>query len=168
MMRVLVSFGSKRGGTAGLAAMIGDALTEVGCDAVVRPAKDVGDLGGVDAVSWLAPCTPTGGIATRDGSCAGIPQLCGNCRSGWSAAARWTVRPRSATSHPRRRLRSWPAHRCTWACDLWWSLEPDAKGFPASAMAKKTAGDWRSPAHVRSWVATVVGELQRPTIDRQT
>ena len=29
-MRVLVSFGSKRGGTAGLAAMIGDALTETG------------------------------------------------------------------------------------------------------------------------------------------
>ena len=35
MMRVLVSFGSKRGGTAGLAAMIGGALTEAGCEAVV-------------------------------------------------------------------------------------------------------------------------------------
>ena len=50
MMRVLVCFGSKRGGTAGLAAMIGDALTETGHDAVVRPAKDVGELGGIDAV----------------------------------------------------------------------------------------------------------------------
>ncbi len=49
-MRVLVSFGSKRGGTAGLATMIGDALTEAGCDAVVSPAKGVGELGGVDAV----------------------------------------------------------------------------------------------------------------------
>ena len=43
-MRVLVCFGSKRGGTAGLAAMIGDALTETGHDAVVRPAKDAGEL----------------------------------------------------------------------------------------------------------------------------
>ena len=39
-------------------------------------------------------------------------------------------------------------------------LTPDAKGFPASAMAKKNAGDWRDQAHVRRWVATVVNELQ--------
>ena len=26
-------------------------------------------------------------------------------------------------------------------------LAPDAKGFPASAMAKKRAGDWRDPQH---------------------
>ena len=30
-------------------------------------------------------------------------------------------------------------------------LAPDAKGFPASAMAKKRSGDSRSPAHVRRW-----------------
>jgi len=31
-------------------------------------------------------------------------------------------------------------------------LSPDAKGFPASAMAKNRAGDWRDPAQVRAWV----------------
>ena len=37
-MRVLIAFGSKRGGTAGLADMIGDALREAGCETVVaRP-----------------------------------------------------------------------------------------------------------------------------------
>ena len=49
-MRVLVIFGSKRGGTAGLADMIGDALTEAGCEAVVCPAGGVSDFVGVDAV----------------------------------------------------------------------------------------------------------------------
>jgi menaquinone-dependent protoporphyrinogen oxidase len=35
-------------------------------------------------------------------------------------------------------------------------------------MAKKKAGDWRSAAHVRRWVTTVVDELHRPTITHQT
>src|SRR4051794_24926973 len=39
-------------------------------------------------------------------------------------------------------------------------LEPDAKGFPASAMAKSRAGDWRDPEHVARWVDEVVSELE--------
>lgn len=39
-------------------------------------------------------------------------------------------------------------------------LAPDAKGFPASAMAKANSGDWRDPEHVRGWVAAVVKELE--------
>jgi menaquinone-dependent protoporphyrinogen oxidase len=35
-------------------------------------------------------------------------------------------------------------------------------------MAKKMAGDWRNPAHVRQWVTTVVNELDPPTITHQT
>jgi menaquinone-dependent protoporphyrinogen oxidase len=38
-------------------------------------------------------------------------------------------------------------------------LSPDAKGLLARAMAKNSAGDWRDPAHVRRWVATVVSDL---------
>jgi menaquinone-dependent protoporphyrinogen oxidase len=40
MMRVLVAFGSRRGGTAGLAAMFGAALSQAGCEAVVMPAAE--------------------------------------------------------------------------------------------------------------------------------
>src|ERR1700737_4078651 len=50
MMRVLVAYGSKRGGTGGLATMIGDALKNGGCDAIVLAANEVHDLAGVDAV----------------------------------------------------------------------------------------------------------------------
>ena len=49
-MRVLIAFGSKRGGTAGLADMIGDALREVGCETVVSPATGIYDLTAFDAV----------------------------------------------------------------------------------------------------------------------
>ena len=49
-MRVLIAFGSKRGGTAGLADMIGDALREVGFETVVSPASGIYDLTEFDAV----------------------------------------------------------------------------------------------------------------------
>jgi menaquinone-dependent protoporphyrinogen oxidase len=39
-------------------------------------------------------------------------------------------------------------------------LTPDARGFPASAMAKKRAGDWRDPERVRDWARTVAAQLR--------
>lgn len=50
MTRILIAFGTKRAGTAGLAAMIGDAFTESGCEAAVLPARDVHGLADFDAV----------------------------------------------------------------------------------------------------------------------
>jgi menaquinone-dependent protoporphyrinogen oxidase len=41
---------------------------------------------------------------------------------------------------------------------------PDAKGFPASVIARTKAGDWRDPAHVRSWIVTVVSQLRSAEI----
>jgi menaquinone-dependent protoporphyrinogen oxidase len=38
-------------------------------------------------------------------------------------------------------------------------LSPDAKEFPARAMAEKMAGDWRDLAHVHRWVSDAVAEL---------
>ena len=39
-------------------------------------------------------------------------------------------------------------------------LTPTATGFPARAMAKEHSGDWRDPAHVRSWAKTVASQLR--------
>jgi menaquinone-dependent protoporphyrinogen oxidase len=39
-------------------------------------------------------------------------------------------------------------------------LTPDAKGFPASAMAKKNSGDWRDPQYVQAWVHRIAADLQ--------
>ncbi len=95
MTRVLACFGSKRGGTAGLAAMIGDALIEAGCDAVVTPAKDVVEVGGFDAVivagalyayGWHRDarrfCAPERLGVTRDTSLAGQQRPTGHLRRG--------------------------------------------------------------------------------------
>ena len=39
-------------------------------------------------------------------------------------------------------------------------LEPDAKSFPARAMATTQAGDWPDAEHVARWVDEVDGELR--------
>lgn len=38
-------------------------------------------------------------------------------------------------------------------------LAPDARGFPASAMARKHAGDWRRPERIRAWATEIAGAL---------
>ncbi|MGZ4529924.1 MAG: flavodoxin domain-containing protein [Mycobacterium sp.] len=168
-MRILVCFGSKRGGTAGLAAMIGDALTEAGCEAKVMPAKDVRNVGDVGAVIiagglyanrwhrharrfvrrhasalrelpvWLVSSGPLDGSAEEHD----IPPTKQVAKLAGRVGARGHV-------------------------TFGGFLAPDAKGFPASALAKNKAGDWRSPAHMRRWVTTVVAELNRPEIIHQT
>jgi len=45
-------------------------------------------------------------------------------------------------------------------------LLPDASGFPASAMARKHAGDWRDAGHVERWVTGVVDELADARVGR--
>jgi len=161
MTRVLVAFGSKRGGTAGLARMIGDALTDAGYDARVTPARDVHEIAEVDAVIV-----------------AGALYM-----NRWQRGARRFVRRHTAKL---RTLPVWlvssgpldgsatekdipPTEQVTKLAErvnarghvtFGGRLRADAKGFPASAMAKKTAGDWRDEAHVQRWVASVVRELE--------
>jgi hypothetical protein len=38
-------------------------------------------------------------------------------------------------------------------------LAADAKGFPASAMARTHAGDWRNPGRIRSWADALASQL---------
>jgi hypothetical protein len=40
-------------------------------------------------------------------------------------------------------------------------LAPDAAGFPASAMAKEHAGDWRNPEAIRAWAQELAELLPR-------
>jgi menaquinone-dependent protoporphyrinogen oxidase len=49
-MHVLVAYGSKMGGTAGIAELVGDALTDAGFQADVRPVAEVAKLDRYDAV----------------------------------------------------------------------------------------------------------------------
>jgi len=159
-MRVLIAYGSRRGGTAGLAGMIGDELAATGMETEVRAARAVHSLEGFDAVViagalyaarwhrdarrfarrhagslrtlpvWLVSSGPLDDSATgRD-----IPPVKHVARVMAETGARGHV-------------------------TFGGRLAADAKGFPASAIAKKSAGDWRDRDHVHRWASAVAGDL---------
>jgi menaquinone-dependent protoporphyrinogen oxidase len=159
-MTVLVVYGSKRGGTQGLAETIGAALRDVGHDVRVEPA---------------------GRLASGEG-------LEGAIVAGGLYANRWHKDVRRFIARNRAVLRTLPVWlvasgplddsadagaipavpQVKEAADAVGArgevtfggfLAADAKGFPASAMAKNNAGDWRNPERIRAWVAEVHEEL---------
>ena len=159
-MRVLIAYGSKRGGTAGLAEMIGQELTEAGLQTVVKPARGVKSLDGFDAVVIAGAL-----YAFR-----------------WHRDARHFARrhARELRERPVWLVSSGPLDESAATSDIppvkqvarvmskigarghvtfGGRLEKDAKGFPASAMAKKRAGDWRDREHVHRWTSGITADL---------
>lgn len=159
-MKILIAYGSKRGGTAGLAKMIGDELSVAGLETVVEPAREVKRIDDFDAVVIAAAL-----YAFR-----------------WHRDARWFARrhAKALRERPVWLVSSGPLDESATASDIppvkqaakvmssigarghvtfGGRLEPDAKGFPASAMAKTKAGDWRDQAHVHRWASAIAEEL---------
>jgi menaquinone-dependent protoporphyrinogen oxidase len=163
-MRVLVAYGSKRGGTAGLAAMIGDALRESGCEAIVSPANDV-HIAHFDAV--IVAGALYAGRWHRDAR-----RFVKRNTMLLRKLPVWLVSSGplddSAEKHetpPTRQVRKLATRiGARGHATFGGRLAPDAKGFPATAMAKNNAGDWRNEAHVRRWVDTVVHQLHKSKI----
>jgi menaquinone-dependent protoporphyrinogen oxidase len=161
IMKALVAFGSKRGGTAGLASMIGDELEAAGFGATVLAARQVKKIDEFDVVIlagalyanrwhrdarrfarkfasslrekqvWLVSSGPLDDSASTKV----IPPVKQVADAMASTGARGHV-------------------------TFGGRLEPNAKGFPASAMAKRLAGDWRDRDQVHDWVASVVASQQ--------
>ena len=155
-MRVLVAYGSKRGGTALIAETVGEQLMADGCSVEVVPARKVRSVGGFDAVGvggalysnhwhsdarrlvrrraadlrkvpvWLFSSGPLSDAASRD-EIPPVPQVSDLSR---------LVGARGHTTFGGR-------------------LAPDAKGFPARAMAKTKSGDWRDDTRIRAWADTI-------------
>lgn len=163
-MRALVVFASKRGGTEGLARMIGDAVSARGVQADVKPARDLPAVAGYDAVIV-----------------AGALYMLR-----WHRHARRFVRRRSAalTQCPVWLVSSGPLDDTARAGDIapvrqvaelatkvgargtvtfGGRLAADVKGFPAGAIAKKNAGDYRDPGQVAEFAASVVAALSAPS-----
>ncbi len=161
-MRLLIAYGSKRGGTAGLAEMIGREFSEAGFATTVEPAGKVRSLDGYDAVVIAGAL-----YAFR-----------------WHRDARRFARrhARALRARPVWLVSSGPLDESATTGDIppvkqvesvmsalgarghmtfGGRLEANAKGFPASAMAKTKAGDWRDPAHVHRWVLSIAEELVR-------
>jgi menaquinone-dependent protoporphyrinogen oxidase len=160
-MRILVTYGSTRGGTEELAGMVADDLRAEGFDVDLLAPRHIRRLDGYDAVV-------VGGAlyAYR-----------------WHRAARRFVRRHAAEirQRPSYFFSSGPLDDSATRGDIppvkgvkalmektgvrehatfGGRLTPDAKGFPASAMAKKLAGDWRDPEQVQQWTHTIASRLR--------
>lgn len=160
-MRILVTYGSKRGGTAGIAEMLAGTFKEQGIQADVRPATEVTSVGEYDAVV-------VGGAlyasrwhrAARRFVKRHAEELWG--RPVWlfssgpldDSAARNEIPP---VAHVRRLME---LIRAQGHMTFGGRLEPDAKGFIASKMARDRSGDWRDPRLIRAW-AEGIGEALR-------
>lgn len=159
-MRVLVTWASKRGGTEDIARDVGETLRYAGFDVELLPADAAETATGFDAAIV--------GGALYAGR--------------WPQAARRFVRRRAERL---RRVPVWffssgpldesadhrriaPTRAVQTLMDsvgaqghvtFGGRLSPDARGFPASAMAKTHAGDWRNPEHIRAWATAVAHDL---------
>jgi len=159
-MQVLVAYGSKMGGTKGLAEMVGAALESNGLRVDVMPARSVPDIAPYAAVI-------VGGAlySTR-----------------WHKDARWFVKHHRAAlaSKPVWLFSSGPlddsahqqdvapvrfvknAMRLTHArghTTFGGRMPSQARGFPARSMAKNNPGDWRDPDQARNWAKQVAQDL---------
>ncbi|HTW07643.1 MAG TPA: flavodoxin domain-containing protein [Acidimicrobiales bacterium] len=159
-MPVLVTYGSTRGGTEGLAQMLAEGLRAEALSVEVASASKVTSTQGYEAVV-------VGGALY---------------------AARWHRHSRRFVKRHARELRHKPTYffssgpldssasereiapvRGVQAlmavvgarghATFGGRLAPDAEGFAASAMAKRNAGDWRDQDQVRAWAHRLATEL---------
>jgi menaquinone-dependent protoporphyrinogen oxidase len=160
-MRILVTYGSKRGGTAGIAEMLAKVFGEQGFQADVRPATDVTSVEGYDAfVVGGALYASRWHRAARRFVRRHAEQL--RARPVWlfssgpldDSAARDEIPP---VAHVQRLME---LIRAQGHITFGGRLEPDAKGFIASKMARQHSGDWRDPRLIRAW-AEGIGEALR-------
>jgi menaquinone-dependent protoporphyrinogen oxidase len=159
-VRVLIAYGSKRGGTSGLATMIGDALAALGATVNVRPASGVDDLGSYDAVvvagalyghRWHKDARRfarrhTAELRRRPVWMVSSGPLDDSARDG-------TLPPERQVAE----LASLVGARGTLTFGGW--LSPQARGFPAGLVPRGQPGDWRSREQVEEFARAVRAEL---------
>ena len=159
-MRVLVTWGSKRGGTEGIARTVGKTLLTRGFEVDLLRPQEAAKAKGFDA-------------AIVGGALYGFR---------WHSAARRFVNRRLHDlrhvpvwffssgplddSSEREEIPSTPQVRALMErvgalghATFGGRLTRDARGFPASAMAKKHAGDWRNDAQIRAWATGIARAL---------
>ncbi len=159
-MKVLIAYGSKLGGTAGLAEMIGADLTAAGLQVTVRPAKGVDQVDDFDAVVIAgALYTNRWHRDARRFASRHAPAL--RDRPVWlvasgpldESALEGQIAP---VAHVAKALAEVGARG---QVTFGGRLEAEPRNFMARGMAKKMAGDWRDPRQVHEFASTVAHEL---------
>ncbi|WP_224244382.1 flavodoxin domain-containing protein [Hyalangium gracile] len=166
-MRVLVTWGSKHGGTEGIAHILGDALRQRGFDVATAPVDEVTKLDSYQAViiggalyANLWPANVRRFIHRHTAELRGVPVWFFSSGPLDDSAEHEAIPPTSQVSVLAERIGA-KGH-----ITFGGRLERDVKGFPASAMAEKRSGDWRNPERIRAWAATLADELPRATPGR--
>jgi menaquinone-dependent protoporphyrinogen oxidase len=159
-MKLLVTYGSKLGGTEGLAEMVGNSLRRAGFDVDVLPARQVASIGGYDAVvvggalyagRWHRDAVRF--VKRHQRRLHTLPVWLFSSGPLDDSAETKDIPP---VSQVRRLMRSIEANG---HATFGGRLEPGARGFLAGAMAKKLSGDWRDPEHIARWTAQIVDAL---------
>lgn len=159
-MRVLVTWGSKMGGTAGIGRMLEETLRSHGFDVVAVSAEEVHSLEGVDAAliggALYANRWPANVRRFVQRNIAGlrhIPVWLFSSGPLDDSADRAEIPPPLSVGVLGERIGA--LGHVTFGG----RLAADAKGFPARAMAKTSAGDFRNPARIRGWADGLAQQL---------
>jgi menaquinone-dependent protoporphyrinogen oxidase len=167
-MNVLVTYGSKMGGTAGLADMLGAELAVQGIPTDVCDASSVGSLDGYDAVvvggalyagRWHRDARRFVKRRTRELRDREVFMFSSGPLDDTADAKE--IPPTRQVRRLMERVRA-REHRTFGG----W-LPADAKGVAASAMAKSHSGDWRNPEVVSAWADHIAQTLRSsPAVPR--
>ncbi len=159
-MSVLIVYGTKMGGTAGIATIIGDAFRSHGVHADVVRAEDARAPKAYDAVligsglyagRWRHAARQ---FVVRNGrELVDVPTWFFSSGPLGDSAQRGDIPASAQVTRLMARVRA-RGHMTFGG-----RLLPDAKGFPARAMARTYAGDWRDAAQIEAWVQRIVDEL---------
>jgi menaquinone-dependent protoporphyrinogen oxidase len=159
-MRVLVTWGSERGGTAGIGQLLAEGLRRDGLDVVARPVEEAGPLDGVDAVvvggalyanRWHRKARRF--VQRHVDALRRVPVWFFSSGPLDDSADRGEIAPTGQVAALMARVGA-RGH-----VTFGGRLEADARGFPAQAMAKKLHGDWRNPARIRGWADELAAVL---------
>ena len=152
-MQVLIVYGSKNGGTAGLAHMIATAFEREGWRADVRDAADRPGIGDVDAVVvggglYMNRWVPSVRQWTRQHTPAlkNVPVWFFSSGPLDDSARAGDIAPVPGVAKLANEI------EISGHMTFGGYLDRQPKGFIARQMAKRSAGDWRDPEHVAEWV----------------
>jgi menaquinone-dependent protoporphyrinogen oxidase len=164
-MKVLVVFGSERGGTAGLARMVGTAFQRRGWTAEVRdaivPGRVDADLVVVGGALYMGRWHANARRFVRENQRAlrDVPVWLFSSGPLDDSARAGDIAPVGQVQAIASRLEA-RGHMTFGG-----RLEAKPKGFVAKRMARTMAGDWRDQMHVEEWVQQILREFAPTTID---
>jgi menaquinone-dependent protoporphyrinogen oxidase len=159
-MRVLVTWGSRHGGTEGIARRIADALRAANVDVELRAGREVDTIAGYDAAiiggalyanRWHRDARRL--VARHLAALRRIPVWLFSSGPLDGSAARAPIAPVTEVAVLMERVGA--VGHATFGG----RLEPDVTGWMAHPMARSHSGDWRDPAQIRAWAIDIAARL---------